>query len=105
MTASGEAAFFWSALPYARRSLGAGIGEMCCSRLAPIRFVLFHILDLLKRDPDGVASRRLSGASGGAYESSCRRGGRWDLGRGMGLQAVLALSTITANQGSANAAT
>jgi hypothetical protein len=27
------------------------------------------------------------------------------LGRGMGLQAVLALSTITANQGSANAAT
>jgi hypothetical protein len=60
MTASGEAAFFWSALPYARRSLGAGIGEMCCSRLAPIRFVLFHILDLLKSDPDGVASSGLS---------------------------------------------
>jgi hypothetical protein len=60
MTAFGEAAFFWSALPYARRSLGAGIGEMCCSRLAPIRFMLFHILDLLKRDPDGVASSGFS---------------------------------------------
>jgi hypothetical protein len=61
VTASGEAAFFLeyaAGTPGAR--LGAGIGEMCCSRLAPIRFMLFHILDLLKRDPDGVASSGLS---------------------------------------------